>query len=264
MSIFIFPKELYIDFLLKIQMPKEKLDLIVEGGKAISTPQLAQKLGPLKINISEVIRKINDKTNNFNGIKVPIKLTVDTDSKNVDIDVGTPPVSELVKNELKIEKGSGMPNKDIKGNIAIEQVIKIAEMKKDSMFVDNLKSGVKNVIGSCNSLGVYVEGEPAKLFIKKIDSFDKEIKEIKKEPSKEKLSLLKKQLTDIQENYQREVERIKAEEEKAKELAAAAATAAGAVPAKEEVKKDEKTKETAVPAKEEVKKKPEAEKEKKK
>ena len=121
-------------------MPKEKMELIVEGGKATSTPQLAQKLGPLKINIPEVIKKINDKTNNFSGVKVPVKLSIDTTSKVVDVDVGTPPVSELIKNELKLEKGSGIPNKDIKGNISIEQVIKIADMKKDAMYVENLNS----------------------------------------------------------------------------------------------------------------------------
>jgi len=231
-------------------MPKEKMELIVEGGKATSTPQLAQKLGPLKINIPEVIKKINDKTNNFSGVKVPVKLSIDTTSKVVDVDVGTPPVSELIKNELKLEKGSGIPNKDIKGNISIEQVIKIADMKKDAMYVENLKSAVKNVIGSCNSLGVYVENEPGKLFVRKIEDglFDKDIKELKKEPSKEKLILLKKQLTEIQDTYKREVERKKAEEEKAKEIADAAAAAAGTpvTPApgtKEEPKKEEAAKE---------------------
>lgn len=246
-------------------MPKEKLDLIVEGGKATSTPQLAQKLGPLKINISEVLKKINEKTNNFLGIKVPLKLTIDTGSKDVDIDVGTPPVSELIKNELKIEKGSGVPNKDIKGNISIEQVIKIADMKKDAMYVSNLKSAVKNVIGSCNSLGVYVEGEHAKNFVKKIDNYLTEIKEVRKEPSKDKLVLLKKQLSEVQEVYQRELERIKAEEEKAKELAAAAATAVpGAAPTTEAVKEEKAAvsgKEEA--KKEDVKKKPEAAEKKK-
>src|SRR3989344_5706354 len=219
-------------------MPKEKLDLIVEGGKATSTPQLAQKLGPLKINISEVLKKINEKTNNFLGIKVPLKLTIDTGNKEVEIDVGTPPVSELIKNELKLEKGSGVPNKDIKGNIAIEQVIKIADMKKDSMYIDSLKPAVKNVIGSCNSLGVYVENEPAKFFIKKIDqgTFDKEIKEVKKEASKEKLTDLRNKLNEVQEVYKREVERIKAEEEKAKEIAAAAAVAVGTAPVEGEKK----------------------------
>ena len=238
-------------------MPKEKLDLIVEGGKATSTPQLAQKLGPLKINISEVIKKINDKTSNFSGVKVPLKLSIDTTSKDVEIDVGTPPVSELIKNELKIEKGSGVPNKDIKGNIAIEQVIKIADMKKDAMYVGNLKSAVKNVIGSCNSLGVYVENEPAKLFVKKVEQglFDKEIKEMKKEPSKEKLVTLKTHLTGLQEAYKKEIEKIKAEEEKAKEAAAAAATTiAAATPGAKEEKKEE--------VKEEPKKKVEAEKKK--
>ncbi len=233
-------------------MPKEKLDLIVEGGKATTTPQLAQKLGPLKINISEVIKKINDKTSSFSGVKVPIKVIIDTDTKGVDISVGTPPVSELIKNELKLEKGSGIPNKDIKGNIAIEQVIKIADMKRDSMYVTDLKSAVKNVIGSCNSLGVYVENEPAKFFIKKIvqGTFDNEIREIKKEPNEEKLAELKNKLKEVQAVYLREQEKIKAEEEKAKEAAAAVAVAA--VPAAEGKKEEPKAVET--PKKEEKKK----------
>ena len=245
-------------------MPKEKMELIVEGGKATSTPQLAQKLGPLKINIPEVIKKINDKTNNFSGVKVPVKLSIDTTSKVVDVDVGTPPVSELIKNELKLEKGSGIPNKDIKGNISIEQVIKIADMKKDAMYVENLKSAVKNVIGSCNSLGVYVENEPGKLFVRKIEDglFDKDIKELKKEPSKEKLILLKKQLTEIQDTYKREVERKKAEEEKAKEIADAAAAAAGTPVTPAPGTKEEPKKEEA--AKEEPKKKAAPEEKKKK
>jgi len=223
-------------------MSIEKLDLIVEGGKAVTTPQLAQKLGPLKINISEVIKKINDKTSNFKGIKVPLKLSIDTNTKDVNIGVGSPPVSELIKNELGIEKGSGVPNKDIKGNISIEQVIKIADMKKESMYIENLKSAVKNVIGSCNSLGVYVEGKPAKDFVKYIEKglFEKEIKECKKEPPAEKITLLKKQLKNIQEVYTKEVERIKAEEEKAREAAAATAEAAGET---KEAKKEEVTKE---------------------
>ncbi|MBS3171425.1 50S ribosomal protein L11 [Candidatus Woesearchaeota archaeon] len=235
-------------------MPKEKLDLIVEGGKATTTPQLAQKLGPLRINISEVIKKINEKTESFFGVKVPIKVIIDTDTKEVDISVGTPPVSELIKNELKLEKGSGVPNKDIKGNIAIEQVIKIANMKKDAMYVTDLKSAVKNVIGSCNSLGVYVENEPAKFFIKKIDqgNFDNDIKQVKKEPSQEKLAELKNKLKEVQLVYMKEQEKIKAEEEKAKEAATAAATGVGegekkeetkpAEPKKEEKKKEEKKK----------------------
>ena len=223
-------------------MPKEKLDLIVEGGKATTMPQLAQKLGPLKINISEVMKKINDKTSSFSGVKVPVKITIETDTKEVDISVGTPPVSELIKNELKLEKGSGVPNKDIKGNISVEQVIKIADMKKDSMYITDLKAAVKNVIGSCNSLGVYVESEPAKFFIKKIEqgTFDKEIKDVRKEASKEKLIVLKNNLQEVQERYQREQERIKAEEEKAKEAAAAAAVAVGTAPAEGEKKAEDK------------------------
>ena len=222
-------------------MPKEKMELIIEGGKASTTPQMAQTLGPMKINMSEVIKNINEKTSNFAGVKVPVKLIIDSGTKQVDIEVGSPPVSELVKKELNMEKGSGTPQKDIKGNISIEQVIKIADMKKDSMYIDNLKSAVKNVIGSCNSLGVYVEGKRAKELMKDVVNgiFDNEINGLKKEPSKEKLNLLKSQLKAVQEVYTQEIERAKAEEEKAKAEAAATATAEEAA-TPEKGKKDEK------------------------
>ncbi|MBI2672199.1 50S ribosomal protein L11 [Candidatus Woesearchaeota archaeon] len=223
-------------------MPKEKMDLIVEGGKASITPQMAQTLGPMKINMSEVIKNINERTSNFAGVKVPVKLTIDSGTKQVDIGVGSPPVSELVKKELNMEKGSGIPQKDIKGNISIEQVIKIADMKKESMYLDKLKPAVKNVIGSCNSLGVYVEGKRAKEAMKDIVKgvFDNEINGLKKEPSKEKLNLLKGQLKAIQEAYTQELERAKAEEEKAKAEAAAAVTVEGAAATPEKGKEEEK------------------------
>jgi large subunit ribosomal protein L11 len=196
----------------------------------------------MKINISEVIKNINERTSNFAGVKVPVKLTIDSGTKQVDIEVGSPPVSELVKKELNIEKGSGIPQKDIKGNISIEQVIKIADMKKESMYLDKLKPAVKNVIGSCNSLGVYVEGKRAKEIMKDIVNgvFDNEINGLKKEPSKEKLNLLKSQLKAVQEAYTQELEKAKAEEEKAKAEAAATVTE-GAAETTEKDKEEKKT-----------------------
>ena len=106
-------------------MSKEKLQVMVEGGKATSGPELAQKLGPLGINIVNVLNQINDKTSNFQGMKIPIKLIIDTKSKNIDYEVGTPPVSELIKKELGLEKGSAMPDKEKIGNLAIEHVLSL-------------------------------------------------------------------------------------------------------------------------------------------
>ena len=230
-------------------MSIEKLDLIVEGGKAVTTPQLAQKLGPLKINISEVIKKINDKTSNFKGIKVPLKLSIDTNTKDVNIGVGSPPVSELIKNELGIEKGSGVPNKDIKGNISIEQVIKIADMKKESMYIENLKSAVKNVIGSANSMGVLIENKKAVDINADIDNgtYDEMIASGKTEASTEKLKELSNHLTGVQNIYKLEQEKIKAEQEA---KAAAAAAIAGAAAAPGEEKKESAKVEEKPPGKE--------------
>lgn len=202
-------------------MSKEKLEMLVEGGKATVTPAIAQKLGPMKTNMGEVLQKVNDKTKDFKGMQVPVKLIVDTETKEVEVEVGTPPTTELIKKELNLKKGSPKPDKIKVGNISIEQVIKIAKMKKDSMFINNLKAGVKTVVGSCNSVGVLVEGKPAAEVSKEISEgkYDKEIQEEKIEPSQEKLQLLKEQFTKVEEEQAAELEKLKLE---AEEKAAAA------------------------------------------
>jgi large subunit ribosomal protein L11 len=192
---------------------KEKIELLVDAGKAVSNQEIGQKLGPLKINIPDLLNKINEKTAIFKGMKVPVKLFIDVKTKDIEIQVGTPPVSELIKKELSLEKGSGIPNKEKIANISIEQVIKIAKMKQDSMFVNDLKAAVKNVIGSCNSMGVLIESIPAKDFIKKIDSYNDLIKQQKTEVSKEKLNKLKEDLEEHKRIYKKEQEKLKALQE---------------------------------------------------
>jgi large subunit ribosomal protein L11 len=239
---------------------KEKIELLVEGGKAVAGPEVGQKLGPLKISIPDVLSKINEKTSPFKGMKVPVKLFIDTKTKDIEIQIGTPPVSELIKKELTLEKGSGTPNKERTGNISIEQVIKIAKMKKDSMFVNDLKAAVKNVIGSCNSMGVLVESIPAKDFVKKINSYNDLIKQEKTEVSKEKLDKLKSDLEQHQIAYKKQQEKLKALEE----ATTAAAPKAEAAPA-EAKKTEERGKATVVEEKKALEtKKPEPAKEEKK
>lgn len=199
-------------------MSKEKIDMIVEGGRASPNPSISQKLGPLKINISEVMQKINEKTSSFKGIKVPVKIIVDTATKDYDIAVGSPPTSELIKKELSLEKGSGEPNKNKIANISIEQIIKIAKMKKDSMFANTLKSAVKGVAGSCSSLGILIEGKNGSEINKDIDSglYDSLIQSEKTDLSPEKAEMLKIQLAEVQERLKKEIEKLKKEEEELK------------------------------------------------
>ena len=104
-------------------MSREIIELMVEGGQAKAGATIAQPLSPLGMNIQEIIKKINEKTSSFNGMKVPVKVIVETEDKSFDLKVGTPPISELIKKEIGVEKGSGTPDKNKIGNLAIEQVM---------------------------------------------------------------------------------------------------------------------------------------------
>jgi len=148
----------------------EKLDVLVDGGKATPGPPLGPALGPLGVNIVEIIKAINEKTKSFEGMKVPISLTVDPKTKAFSIEVGTPPTSALIAKELKIEKGSGDAGKTRVGNLSLAQAVKVANMKTDVMQGKSLKARVLEVIGTCVSMGVTVEGKPAKEFSKDVQA----------------------------------------------------------------------------------------------
>lgn len=147
----------------------EKLEVLVDGGKATPGPPLGPALGPLGVNIVEILKAINEKTKSFEGMKVPVTLTVDPKTKAFTIEVGTPPTSALISKELKIEKGSGDPGKTRVGNLSLAQAIKIANMKADAMLAKSLKTRVLEVVGTCVSMGVTVEGKPPKEFTAEIE-----------------------------------------------------------------------------------------------
>jgi large subunit ribosomal protein L11 len=140
----------------------EVLEMLVDAGKANAGPPLGPALGPMGVNIGEVIGFINEKTKHFEGMKVPIKLTIDPKTKEYELEVGTPPTTALIFKELGIEKGSGATPSSVAGNLTIEQVMKIADMKKDSMLGKTMKDRMMEVMGSCVSSGVHIEGKPPK------------------------------------------------------------------------------------------------------
>jgi len=147
----------------------ETIEVLVEGGKANAGPPLGPALGPLGVNVMQVVNAINEKTKHFDGMKVPVKVIVDPKTKSFEIEVGTPPVTALILKELGIEKGSGNPREEKVGNLSMDQVIKIAKMKYGDLLGKDLKSKVKEVIGSCVSIGVNVEGKSPKEVQKEID-----------------------------------------------------------------------------------------------
>lgn len=186
-------------------------------------PALSQKLGPAGININQVIQKVNEATKNFDGLKVPVELDVNPSTKDFEIMVFSPPVSELLKKELGIAKGSGMQIKSKIANASIEQIILVAKTKLQNMLCKDLKSAVKTVVGSCVSLGVLVENKPAAEIEQDIDDgkYDKEIKEEKTEVSAEKKAELEKyfaEVKDKQDKLMKLEEKEKEEKEQAKEV----------------------------------------------
>ena len=147
----------------------EKIEALVEGGKASAGPPLGPALGPLGVNIMDIINTINDKTKQFDGMKVPVKVIVDPKTKKFEIEVGTPPASSLIFKELGLEKGSGSAGTHKIGNLTVDQAIKIAKMKQDNLLGKELKQKTKEVIGTCVSIGVTVEGKKPQEVQKAID-----------------------------------------------------------------------------------------------
>jgi len=120
------------------------------------------------VNISVVVSSINEKTKDFAGMKVPVKVIVEPATKEFEIEVGTPPMSALIKKELGLEKGSGEPKTKKVGNLSMEAAVKIAKMKMDSTLAASLKAAVREVVGVCDSMGVSVKGKPAREVQKEI------------------------------------------------------------------------------------------------
>jgi large subunit ribosomal protein L11 len=141
---------------------KQEIKALVDGGNVSAGPPLGPALGPLGVNIGAVVNVINEKTKDFEGMKVPVKVVVDPATKEFEIEVGSPPTSALIMKELGIEKGSGDVKESVAGDLSIEAAKKIARMKKDSMLSSSLKAAVKEVLGACVSMGITVEGKPAK------------------------------------------------------------------------------------------------------
>lgn len=176
-------------------MQREKVEVLVEGGKATAAPPLGPALGPMGVNIGQVVSDINKKTSSFAGMQVPVKIFIDKETKQYEIFIGTPPTSGLVKKEANLEKASGKAKHEMVADILIEQIIKIAKMKETAMLGKTLKERVKEVVGTCQSMGILVEGKPARETMRDIEAgmFDEEIRLEKTELTAEELAKLEEE-----------------------------------------------------------------------
>jgi large subunit ribosomal protein L11 len=149
---------------------KKVINVLVNGGEATAGPPLGPQLGPLGVNVLAIVNEINKKTADFKGMRVPVKIEIDQETKEFSVTVGTPTTSALIAKEGKIPKGSSKPNTDFVGNLSISQVISIAKAKMQDSYAKTLKAAVKEVIGSCVSMGVKIEGMDPREFTKEIEA----------------------------------------------------------------------------------------------
>ena len=141
---------------------RKTVSALVNGGEASAGPPLGPALGPIGVNILQVVNTINEKTKDFPGMKVPVKVEVDPETKKFTVEVGIPPTTALIAKEANILKGSGTAGINYAGSITMASAIKIAKMKIESSYAKDIKGVVKEVIGSCMSAGVKVEDKTAK------------------------------------------------------------------------------------------------------
>jgi len=140
----------------------QKISSLVTGGGASAGPPLGPALGPLGVNIMEVIKAINEKTKDFEGMKVPVTVSVDPDTKKWDIEIGIPSAAALILKEAGIQKGSGTSGTEWVGDVTIDSIVKVANTKLEKSYASSIKSVAKSIIGTCLALGIKIEGKTPK------------------------------------------------------------------------------------------------------
>jgi large subunit ribosomal protein L11 len=130
--------------------------LQVPAGRANPAPPVGTALGPHGINIMAFCKEFNARTQAQDGTITPVEITIFSD-KSFTFITKTPPAAVLIKKELGLEKGSGVPNRNKVGKLSKAQVRKIAELKLPDLNTDTLESAMAMVAGAARSMGVEVE-----------------------------------------------------------------------------------------------------------
>ncbi|MHA1377792.1 MAG: 50S ribosomal protein L11 [Candidatus Helarchaeota archaeon] len=150
---------------------KVTCEALVEGGKASAGPPIGPKLGSTGANLYQIVQKINEETKEFVGLKIPVKITVDVETKEFEVEILSPPTSALILKELpEAEKGSGDPGHEKIGDLNFDTIVSIAKSKQADLLARDLKKAIKSILGTCVSIGATVEGQDPKDIQKAIDN----------------------------------------------------------------------------------------------
>ena len=131
------------------------IKLQVPAGQANPAPPVGPALGQHGVNIMEFCKQFNAKTGDKNGITIPVEITVYADRSFTFI-TKTPPAPVLIKKAIKLNKGSGEPNRDKVGTITRKQLEEIAELKMPDLNATDIDAAVRMIAGTARSMGVEV------------------------------------------------------------------------------------------------------------
>jgi len=137
-----------VKIIVKVQAP---------AGRANPAPPIGPALGQHGVNIMDFVNKFNDKTKEMGDVIVPAEITIYED-RTFDFILKTPPASVLLKKAAKIEKGSGVPNRDKVGKVTKAQVEEIAQKKMQDLNATSLEQAAKIIEGTARSMGIEVTG----------------------------------------------------------------------------------------------------------
>ncbi len=133
------------------------IKLHVPGGQANPAPPVGPALGQHGVNIMEFCKQFNAKTQDKQGITIPVEITVYADRSFTFI-TKTPPAAVLIKRAVGLDKGSGEPNRDKVARITRAQLEEIAETKMQDLNAGDLDAAVRMIAGTARSMGVEIEG----------------------------------------------------------------------------------------------------------
>jgi large subunit ribosomal protein L11 len=134
-----------------------KIKLQCPGGQATPAPPVGPALGQHGVNIAMFVKQFNDRTRDKMGVTLPIEISVYKD-KSFDFIVKAPPASVLIRNAIKLEKGSKTPGRAEAGKITRKQLEECAKAKMSDLNAGSLEAAVRLMAGTARSMGVKVEG----------------------------------------------------------------------------------------------------------
>ncbi|MHA2171753.1 MAG: 50S ribosomal protein L11 [Candidatus Kariarchaeaceae archaeon] len=159
----------------------ESVNLLVEAAEVKPSGAIAPALGPLGLNLGQVVADINKETANFKGMKVPVTINIDMVTKKYTIEVGLPPTSAMILNEIGLPKGSGQTGHEVIGDISFQQILNVANAKRADLLANSLGAAAREVLGTLVTMGITCDGlDPRAVQKKTLDGdYDDAIKNFK-------------------------------------------------------------------------------------